>query len=438
MKIWIVWRVNVGKSTLFNRLLWNYRAIVTEIPWTTRELIAEQIKIDDKHYALLTDSPWLEKFEEEMFYIKQIIKDSDIIIFVVDGKTGLWANDQQIKDAIMKAWKKGNTIFAVNKLDGKVFWRDLTSLLSEYYSLWFETVLPIAAKTNDNLEALLEQIKILKKKLKLKRDDKIIDNSIPVAFVWRPNVWKSTLLNKLAQEDISKVDSNAWTTLDYLIWKVNYHGTEFKIFDTAWIRKRWKIKWLEKIALDKTVEMIKYVNPITVILLDAAEWVTHRDLSLIWEMIRLEVPLVIAINKTDLISKDIFEKHFRQMTIFFDFAKWIPIIPISAQEWVWLPALLNFIKKIWDEYNQEISTSEINKIINSAWMKKPPRFPKNHVCKIFYWLQKSWRPPTFIFFVNKKDYINFAFKKWLENVLRQEHWFVWIPLRFEFNERERR
>lgn len=437
MKIWIVWRVNVGKSTLFNRLIGNYRAIVTEIPWTTRELISEQMKVEDDAYATLTDSPWLEKFEEEMKYIKQIIDESDIILFVVDGKSWLWANDEQINEAVLKSWKKSQTIFIANKLDGKIYWAWLTSLLADYYSLWYPSVLAISAKTNDNLDTLIDSIKILKKKLKLKWDKKIEDNSIPVAFVWRPNVWKSTLLNKFAQQEISKVEDKAWTTLDYLIWKVNYHWIDYRIYDTAWIRKRWKIHGLEKIALDKTIEMIKYVNPITIVLLDAGEGVTHRDLSLLWEMIKLEVPLIVAVNKTDLMDQRVFEKQFQQITKFFDFARRIPIIPISAKSWVWLPALLKFITKVWKEYNQELSTSEINKIINAAWMKKPPRFPKNHICKIYYWVQKSSCPPNFLFFVNKKDYINFSFKKWIENVLRESHWFVWIPLKFDFKEKER-
>lgn len=436
MKIWLIWRVNVGKSTLFNRLSWNYRAIVTDIPWTTREIISQKIKLTDDKVVELIDSPWLLDFNEEIVFIEKIIKDSDLLIFVLDWKEWLTSSDNIIKDVILKYSKKEKTILVVNKLDWNTFWNKTMLLLSEFFSLWFEHVLPLSAKNNENIDNLIDQIIDLSQSKKLSFDIKMPqDNAISFAIVWRPNVWKSTLINKLAQEEIASVSDVAWTTLDYLTAETTFQWKLFRIYDTAWIRKKWKIHWLERIALDKTTEMIKYIKPIVIILVDIVEWITHRDLSLIWDIIKLDVPIVLAVNKVDAIPKNELDKYFKNVTKFLDFARWIPIIPISSNEWTWLPILLKAISKIALEQNKSISTSDLNQVINSAWMNKPPRFPKNKSCKVLYWLQKETNPPKFLFFVNKADNANFSFKKWLDNVLRREYWFIWVPLKFEFKEK---
>lgn len=437
MKIGLVGRVNVWKSTLFNRLLGNYRAIVTDIAWTTREIISEEMYIDDKKYAVLMDSPWLEDFSQEIKFIEKIIIDSDILVFVVDWKAWLTVLDQDIQKLILKHGKKDMTILAINKLDGKADER-WSIQMADFYQLWFDHILPVSAKLWEWINEIQKKFENMSKKKKIPFEIKAKEEAwIKIAIVWRPNVGKSTLINKFFWDEISFVSDQAWTTLDYMTCEINYKNKKYKFYDTAWIRKKWKIHWLEKIALDKTLKMIDFVKPVVVLLIDVVEGVTHRDLSLLGDLIQLNVPIVVALNKIDEIWKDVYERVFKQCVVQFDFAKWIPIIPISAQKWTGLPKLLDFVTDIHSHLNKRIPTPQLNKAMSEAWIKNPPKFPKNKVCKFHYASQVEQLPPKFLFFINKEDNLNFAFKKWIENVIRNNFWFIWIPLVFEFREKKK-
>lgn len=437
MKIGFVWRVNVGKSTLFNRFLGTYRAIVTDIAWTTRQIVAEQANVEWIGNVELLDSPWLYDFTEELQYIEQIIISSDLLIFVVDGKSWLNTSDQDIQKLILKHGKKDNTLLAVNKLDNKVYLDEINNYLADFYKLWFKNIFPISAKSGQWVDDLQETMaKILKKLwIKAKRLEKD-DGMIPIAFVGRPNVGKSTLLNKFFGEELSKVSEVAWTTLDYITCEINFHGRKYKLYDTAWIRRKWKIHWLERIAFEKTIKMLEYVKPVTIFMIDVVEWVTHRDLSLLGEILNLNIPVIIAANKTDEKDKSELENQFKLIIHQFEFAKYLPILPISAKLGTWLPKILEFVEKIYGEFNKRIGTGELNKALNEAWIKTPPRFPKNKVCKLYYASQLDSFPPKFLFFINKEDNANFSFKKWVENVIRRNFGFVWTPLVFEFKQKE--
>jgi GTP-binding protein len=437
MKIWIVWRVNVWKSSLFNKLHGSHRAIVTDISGTTREIISEKWTMEEWKDSIVFDSPWLNDFTEELKFIEKIIKDSDVILFVVDSKVWLVPNDYEIKDLIIKNNKKNNTIIVANKLDSKVYSKEVQVLISEFYNLGFNNVIGISAKQGDWLVELRDMILKLSNKLKIEHTEIQEDKDfIPLAILWRPNVGKSTLLNKFSWEEISVVSEVAWTTLDYLISDINYNKKKYRLFDTAWIRKKWKIHWLEKIAYEKTVSMIKYVKPIIIVLIDLIEWLTHRDMSLIWDLIKLDQPIIVAVNKIDDFDKKTVDKMIKKIALMFDFAKWLPIIPISAKEWIWLPKLLDFVNNIRKEWNKIIQTSNINKALNEAWINNPPRFPKNKICKFYYSTQIDKNPPKFKIFINKKSNVNFAFTKWIDNVIRKNFWFVWMPIVIDFQEKE--
>lgn len=437
MKIWLVWRVNVWKSTIFNRLLWTYRAIVTDVSGTTREIIAEKISFDDDKDCILMDSPWLNDFTEEIKFIETIIMDCDVIIFIVDAKDGIMSNDYKIKELIINHWKKDKTMIVVNKLDSKVYHKDYELLIADFYSLWFPDIIWVSAKQWDGMWDLEDKIIGFaeSKWLNFEKIETIIDYT-PITIVWRPNVGKSTLLNKLSWEYISQVKEEAGTTLDYMISDITFKNKKYRLFDTVWIRKRWKVKWLEKIAYDKTLSMVKFVRPVLILLIDLIEGVTHRDLSLVGEFVQLNLPVIVWVNKIDEFEKDIAGKMLKKIGQFLDFAKWIPIIPISAKEWIWLPDLLSFTDKIWIENNKRVSTWDLNKALNKAWIETPPRFPKNKVCRFYYATQIEINPPRFKIFINAEDKLNFAFKKWLDNTIRKSFGFVWVPIVFDFEEKE--
>mgnify|MGYP002347380554 CR=1 FL=1 len=436
MKIWLIWKTNVGKSTLFNRLLGNYRAIVSETPGTTRELLLESITLADEKNAVLYDSPWLLDFQEELGFIKTIINESDILVFVIDGKIWMDAKDEEIKNLVLKSGKKDSTILAVNKLDKWLFLNE-SVLISEYYELGFDNIVWISAQKSENIDLLVQKIIDLAEDKGYEFEQKQEKNHIPLAILGRPNVGKSTLLNKLCQDEIATVSEKAGTTLDYLIWEFKYRWKDFKVYDTAGIRKKWKIHWLEKMAFEKTLKMLEFIKPLVIIMIDAVEWITHRDLSLFGDMEKLNLPMIICVNKIDMVSKKDFERDFELVRSKFDFVKRVPIIPISAKQWLALPKLLDFIAKIRDWYNFRVNTWEINKTLNTARIENPPKFPRNRICKFYYVSQVESKPPKFLFFINAKSKVNFAFKKWLENVIRKTYGFVWIPIIIDFREKKR-
>ncbi len=438
IKIGLVWRYNVWKSSIFNRLVGSHRAIVTDIKWTTREIFREKAKIDDRKFLLL-DSPGLEE-EQEIEKIKKIIDEADIILFVVDWKQGLNPQDEVIAKYIFEKWKDKNTILVVNKLDSKVYTDKVYQLLADFYTLWFEDIIWLSAKQNEGFEDLKDLILKKVKQLNLDiEDDNDIEElleEIPIAIVWRPNTGKSTLLNTICWEEIAKVEDRHWTTLDYISCEIIKGDKKFTIYDTAGIRRKWKIHWLEKIAYHKTLKLLEFKKPVTIVLFDIYEWVTHRDLTIVWDLIKLKIPLIVAVNKIDKLTDFQVRKKFNDIVKALHFAKWIPIVPISAKNWKGINQLFNWVEKVYKEYYKRISTSELNRVIQTARLQKPPRFPKNKICKVYYATQPEVAPPTFVFFVNKEDYVNFAFKRWLENVIRENFWFIWCPLEFIFREKE--
>ena len=453
MKIGFVWETNAGKSTLFNKFFWNFRAIVSDVAGTTRENIQEYIpweteedlqKIkeswDTNNYqeklkkAIITDSPGLDSFQKEWPYIQKIIDDSDIIVFTVDWKWNITENIQKIADYIRKSGKEDKTILAVNKID-TTNPTQINLALADWYSLGFDNVMWISAKHNYNLWELKEKIEELRQKHNIPLIENKPDNKIPVTFVWRINVGKSTLFNSVIWKDFSKVSPEWGTTLDYLTYPVKIWTQEFEIIDTAWFRRKWKIHWLEKIATkDKLELMLKKKKPVIVVLFDISEGVTHRDMTVLWEMLEKWLPVVVALNKIDEVDEDTLKQYKRDLRNWMRFAPWIPIVMISGKEKKWIKKLFDMVKMVYDNGQILIPTSKLNNLIQTAYIKNPPRFAKNKIVKVKYITQDKEQPNRFIVFVNDKEKVNFAFKKWLENVIRKEYGFFGIPLKFEFRD----
>lgn len=436
LQVWLVWATNVGKSTLFNRLIWQFRAIVTDIPGTTIDILYHEIKLDNIGKIRFADSPGLEEFDKERIFIKKIIDESDLILFVVDNTIWITAKEQRIYAYIMESNKRKNVVLIVNKLDVNHKPEELDLAISDYYSLWIEDIIWISAKRDFNIGAISDFIeKYFDWKKSIIDDNKPEEESIWIAIIWKPNVGKSTLLNKLVWEELSKVEDYLWTTRDYITGEFTFQNKKYKVYDTAGIRKKWNTHGIEKIAYDKIKWMLEYARPTIVFMIDWEQWITHRDMTLLAEINNLALPITVVVNKMDLLDskqKKIIEKRVQ---VHLDFAKYIPIIPMVAKEWKWVVDVLKIVSKIFIEATKRIDTNELNKIISKDMIKRPPRFPKNKICKLYYITQVDINAPTFVAFVNKKNRANFAFKKWIENTIRQSFWFVWTPIVIRFKER---
>jgi GTPase len=438
MKLWLVGAANVGKSTLFNRLLGTYRAIVTDIAGTTRELLRDYSQWQEMKWVEIVDSPGLLDFKEELEFIKQIIAESDILFFVIDGKAWIWAKEQQISEMLIASGKKSKVVLVVNKLEWSLFGGKYEMALADFYALWFEHVIGISAKAGDNIDLLLEIVQSFKKTMTttdaIKKDD-----AVAIAIVWKPNSGKSTLMNYLAKEVVSHVSPTPGTTLDYLTTDMKLGKHTFRLYDTAGIRKVARASQLERIAWDKTYKMIDFVKPIVVMMIDMSETISHMDLKIIGEMINHNVPIVVALSKVDLVTNAKEKKQKMDMVIaFMSMAKWIPIITLSWETGEGIQQLFGVIKKIYDQQFRRISTGEINKAISTAFIQGPPRFPKNKICKLYYMTQVDVNPPTFVCFINKLDRQNFAFSKWIDNTLRKNFWLIGVPVSLTFKEKEER
>ncbi len=435
-QVGLVWATNVGKSTLFNRLIWQFRAIVTDIPGTTIDILYHKINIDNLGKIKFADSPGLEEFDQERIFIKKIIDDSDLILFVIDNTVWITAKEHRIYSYIMETNKRKNVVLVVNKLDIGYKPEELDLAISDYYSLWIENIIWISAKREFNIWEISDFIeKYFYGKTSVVDSDESEESSIWIAIIWKPNVGKSTLLNKLVWEELSKVEDYLWTTRDYITWEFIFQNKKYKVYDTAGIRKKWNIHGIEKIAYDKIKWMLEYARPTIVFMIDWEQWITHRDMTLLAEINNLALPITVVVNKMDLLDSKQKKLIEKKVQVHLDFAKYIPIIPMVAKEWKWVRDMLNIVSKIFVEATKRIDTNELNKIIWKDMIKRPPRFPKNKICKLYYITQVDINAPTFVAFVNKKNRANLAFKKRIENTIRQSFWFIWTPIVIRFKER---
>ena len=440
MKIGLVGSTNVGKSTLFNRLIGQFRAIVTDIPGTTRDILHHTTELDNLGKVTFLDSPGLLDFQEEREFIQQIVREADMLLFVIDDTVGITAKEQHILGYIMDQNKKQNTILVVNKIDVKYKESETALAISDYYDLGFEHIVGIAAKKGRNIDTLQEEMSELKETIKVKNttteQSKLnTQHSIPIAILGKPNAGKSTLLNQIIGKQVSKVENIPGTTRDYITADIKKGKDTFTLYDTAGIRKKWSMRDIEKIAYTKTLDMIKYIRPVIIFMVDATEGITHRDLTILEEIQTQALPIMFCVNKSDLLDKKKIQQVENSVVAHLDFAKYIPVLPISAKTWEGVDQVFGIAKKIRKEANRRIDTGPLNKIISEEYISRPPRFPKNKICKILYITQTDINAPTFIAFINHKDRANFAFKKRIENTLRKHYTFMGTPLVIKFKDR---
>ncbi len=431
MKIWLVWLTNVGKSTLFNRIIWQFKAIVTDIPWTTVDILKFKKNIDWLWVVEFLDSPGLWDFWVEYWYIEKIVNESDLILFVVDWSIWFNSNDDKILELIRKSNKINKTILIVNKLDKISKVENYLVEIWDYYKYWIANVFGISAKNSINIDYVQNKIKKMAIDFDFSIEEKVSDeNVVNIAILWKPNSWKSTLLNTLTKKKLAKVEDKSWTTRDYIQGFFEYLWKKYVIYDTAWIKKRWKMRDIEVISYKKTMTMLEYVRPFVIFMVDINEWLSHRDMTLLKEISTLMLPIVLLLNKIDTLDEKHKKLKFSEIKYQMEFAKYIPIVPISAMYWFWKKNILKMVEILTKEYNKKIETNKLNLVISNEFISRSPRFPKNKICKIKYITQVEVAPPTFIVFVNNRRYANFSFKRRIENVIRKNFWwFIWCPIR---------
>ncbi|MCL0052007.1 ribosome biogenesis GTPase Der [Peptococcaceae bacterium] len=428
----IVGRPNVGKSTLFNRIIKKRVAIVEDKPGITRDRLYFDAEWNGKEFTLV-DTGGLEfkslsEFGEDVkLQAKAAIDEADVILFMVDAKEGLSPTDRDIAQTLRKTKKP--VLLAANKIDGgKHYQLDKTSYY-DFYELAFGEPIPLSAAESINIGDLLDRVVEL---LPQKTDEPDID-AVRVAVIGRPNVGKSTLINAVLGEERVIVSDVPGTTRDAVDVLVNYKDKSYLFIDTAGMRKKKKISELtERYSVIRALRAIER-SEISLLMIDTTEGVTEQDKKIAEYAEEKGKAIILVVNKWDLIEKDDktmlkFTEHVREELNFIQYA---PVVFISALTKKRLHRVMELIDFMAEQYYMRISTSSLNKTIIDAMRQNPPPSYKGRQLKIRYATQSSVAPPVFTLFVNDTELLHFSYKRYLENYLRSTYGFEGAPIRFK-------
>ena len=429
----IVGRPNVGKSTLFNKLIGDRLSIVKNEPGVTRDRLYREMEWSGKEFLLVdtgglepkTDDFMMNKIKEQA---QVAIDEADVVIFLVDGKAGITGLDEDVANVLRKKDKK--VVVAVNKIDN--YMRDQENIL-EFYALGFEEVVGISGEHKINLGDLLDAVisKFDRKK------EKSREEGLKIAVLGRPNAGKSSLVNKLLNEERSIVSDIAGTTRDSIDSSLKYDGETYTLIDTAGIRKQSKIEdSIEYYSVLRAVKSIKRAD-VCVLMLDATELLTEQDKRVAGLIYEERKPIIIAINKWDLIEKDntSVKKFTELVKADLPFLSYAPIITISALTGKRTINILEQAKFINEEYHKKITTGLLNQILSEMIAQNPVPTRKGRAVKINYATQVSEAPPKFVFFSNNPELVHFSYQRYIENKLREYFGFEGCPIDIVFNKK---
>ncbi len=429
----IVGRPNVGKSTLFNKLIGERLSIVKDEPGVTRDRLYRETEWSGKEFILIDTGGLEPKTNDYMLSkIKQqaqvAIDEADVVLFLVDGRAGITGLDEDVATILRKRDKK--VVVAVNKIDN--YMKDRDKIL-EFYSLGFEDVIGISGEHKTNLGDLLDAIveKFPKKK------NKEISQGLSIAVLGRPNAGKSSLVNKLLNEERSIVSEIAGTTRDAIDSDLNYKGERYTLIDTAGIRRKSKVEDdVEYYSVLRAVKSIQRAD-VCVLMLDATELLTDQDKRVAGLIFDEKKPIIIAINKWDLIEKDnnsvkSFTDLVKADLAFLDYA---PIVTMSALTGKRTINILDIAKDINEEYHKKISTGLLNQVLAEMISQNPVPTRKGRAVKINYATQIGVAPPRFVFFSNNPELVHFSYRRYMENKLREYFGYEGCPIEIIINKK---
>ncbi|NUR53097.1 MAG: ribosome biogenesis GTPase Der [Acidobacteria bacterium] len=437
----LVGRPNVGKSTLFNRITDSRRAIVTPVAGTTRDTIAEPAEWQGTPFSLVDTGGMFGASTDPLHALvvehgRRAIAAADVVVFVLDGREGLVPGDEEIAAALRSV--SAPVVLAVNKTDD----RRARGRALEFYRLGFEPVIEIAAEHGDGVGDLLDEI--VQRLPAGRRDGRtgVADPETKVAIVGRPNVGKSSLLNRLLRAERSIVSDVPGTTRDTVDAVLKWHKRTFRILDTAGIRRPGRVArsgQVESISVVVARRAIEKAD-VAVLVVDATEGATDQDAAIAGEADQAGSGVIIAANKWDLMKgrgadfvKEFDEKLRRQLK-FLDYA---PVLHLSALTGERTPKLLETIDKVGEARNRRIPTAELNRFVQAVTAVHPPASPGRREVRILYAAQTAVAPPTFVFFTNVATSFHFSYERFLVNRLRESFGLAGTPVRLHVRRREK-
>jgi GTP-binding protein len=423
----IVGRPNVGKSTLFNRLVGTRQAITHETPGTTRNANHAPVEWRGFNFELV-DTAGLSKEDGEIEaqakdQILEIAEAASVIVVVVDSATIITEEDQTAARLALKSKKP--VILVLGKIDTAT-----GTDLSAWYRLGIPTVLGVSAihgtGTGDLLDAITSHL--------TRVPSAQADTPIRLAFIGRPNVGKSSLVNAIVGKQKALVSSTPGTTRDVGSESIRYHGQTIELLDTAGLRRRGRIEsGVEKFSSLRTLAAISRAD-ICVLVMDSVEGQVAGDLNLAGEIIEAGKGLILAMNKWDAVEKDEHtqDQATAKLRHAFQFVWWAPVVYTSATEGTHINELMKLATEIYARRTTEIATAPLNRLIETLTAKQPPAGLKGRQPKINYATQTGANPPAFTFFCTYPDLIHFSYRRYLENNLREEWDFTGTPVSLDF------
>lgn len=431
----VVGRPNVGKSTLFNALAGERISIVQDTPGVTRDRIYADVEWLDHTFTLI-DTGGIDPDSKDII-LSQIreqaqiaIMTADVILFLTDVKQGMTDDDVKVADMLRRSQKP--VILAVNKVDS--FEKYMPDVY-EFYNLGMGDPFPISAAERLGLGELLEETV---KYFPEESGEKEEDDRPKVAIIGKPNVGKSSIVNRLVGENRCIVSDIPGTTRDAIDTEVTYNGKEYIFIDTAGIRRKNKIKEeIERYSIIRAVTAVERAD-VAVVVIDATEGVTEQDAKIAGIAHERGKGVIIAVNKWDAVEKDdktvnIYTEQIRQVLSFMPYVK---IIYISAKTGQRLPKLFDLIDAVIENNSMRIQTGVLNEIIMEAVALQQPPSDKGRQLRIYYATQVGVKPPTFAIFVNDKKLMHFSYTRYLENQIRNAFGFEGTALKFLIRERK--
>lgn len=431
----VVGRPNVGKSTLFNALAGERISIVKDTPGVTRDRIYADVNWLDYHFTMI-DTGGIEPDSRDVILSQMreqaeiAIATADVIIFLTDVRQGLQDSDSKVADMLRRSGKP--VVLVVNKVDSfEKFMPDVY----EFYNLGIGDPFPISAASMLGLGDMLDEVV---KHFPDYAKDEEEDERPKVAIIGKPNVGKSSLINKLAQEDRVIVSDIAGTTRDAIDTDITYDGKEYVFIDTAGLRRKNKIKEeIERYSIIRAVTAVERAD-VCIIVIDATEGVTEQDAKIAGIAHERGKGIIIAVNKWDAIEKDdkTIYRHTEKIRQILSFMSYAEIIFISAKSGQRLNKIFELIDVVIANNSMRVATGVLNEIVTEAVAMQQPPSDKGKRLRIYYTTQVAVKPPTFVIFVNDKELMHFSYTRYLENRIRETFGFRGTALKFIIRERK--
>jgi len=432
----IVGRPNVGKSTLFNRILGRKAAVVEDTPGVTRDRNYAVAEYDGKRFTLIDTGGFEPTAEEGLLAQMRVqtrlaVEEADVIVFVMEVSGGLTASDETVAGMLRRSEKP--VLYCVNKVDGP----RLEDEAYDFYKLGVDELVTLSALHGPGFHDMMDKLVGMLPDTGESDEDEAV--KAKVAIIGRPNVGKSSLVNALCGEDRMVAYDEPGTTVDSIDTVVKFYGNSYQLIDTAGIRSKGKVAWgVEKFSVVRALKAIDRCN-VALLLIDASEGLTEQDKKIAGIAHEEGKGVIVLLNKWDLVEKDdsTLGEYIKKVRTGMKYLDYAPVLTVSALTKQRIGKIYGLIDEVYGQGRIRVSTAELNELLEAATASHPPRMYKGRRLKFYYATQTSVAPPTFVMFVNRPEGVHFSYVRYLENRLRDAYGFNGNPVRIILRRRRR-